>query len=53
MCVADKYEDSIHLPAKCTDCWMVQAVLSVGRQAARTPSSQEYSSISPTKIRIY
>lgn len=46
MCGADKDGDNIHLPAKPTDCWIVQAVLSVGRQAAHKqhPGIQQYQS---------
>lgn len=52
MDVADKDGDRIRPPAKSTDCWIAQAVPSVGRHAALC-STQEYSSISPTKIRIH
>lgn len=44
MCEADK-----HLSAKCTDCWMVQAVLGGGghaahRQAPQRNGKKEYQS---------
>lgn len=45
-CVAAKDGDSVHVPARATDCWMVQAVLGVGRQAVHTqhPGIQQYES---------
>lgn len=38
--------DSARLPARSTDCWTVQAVLGVGRQAVHTqhPGIQQYQS---------
>lgn len=52
MCGDDKDGDSIHSPARSTDCWIVQAVLSAaGRLLIH--STQEYSSISPTKTCIH
>lgn len=47
MCVADGDGDSIHLPAKCTDCWMVQAAQRAGGKAGCS-----YAAPTSTAVRV-
>lgn len=48
MCVADGDGDSIHLPAKCTDCWMVQAAQRAGGKAGCSYAAPTSTAVRPT-----